>query len=239
MSLADRARTALWSNINGILSRLEQSTNDVPGLLEQMGQEIHKAKRELLRVMAEEKVLRERSKTRLIDAQQWQQRAELAVRKGDDSLARDALVQFRRIQGESARDAAAADEYTGLVQAIKADILQMEQKHGQYSARKNTISTAVQQARVGGGGEALGAEPGRNPFEELRRVERSIEGAEFATEAQQELNDLLSPGESLGREIEALPMPPGASPLQSQARNETPTGEAPDGTNTKRRVRVE
>ena len=161
MSLADRARTAIWSNINAIVSRLEQSSNEVPGLLEQMGQEIHKAKRELLRLMGEEKVLRERSKTSQIDAQQWQNRAELAVRKGDDSLARDALLQFRRLQGEAARDTAAADEYAGLAQAIKADILQMEQKHGQYSARKSTINTAVQQARAGGGAESLGAGPGR------------------------------------------------------------------------------
>jgi phage shock protein A len=239
MSLADRARTAIWSNINAIVSRLEQSSNEVPGLLEQMGQEIHKAKRELLRLMGEEKVLRERSKTSQIDAQQWQNRAELAVRKGDDSLARDALLQFRRLQGEAARDTAAADEYAGLAQAIKADILQMEQKHGQYSARKSTINTAVQQARAGGGAESLGAGPGRNPFEDLRRIERSIEGAEFATEAQQELDDLLSPGESLRREIDALPEPPAPNPPQSEAHEESLTGESPGASNTKRRVRVE
>ncbi len=239
MSLADRARTALWSNINAIVGRMEQSTNEVPGLLEQMGQEIHKAKRELLRVMGEEKVLRQRSKARLIDAQQWQNRAELAVRKGDDSLARDALVQFRRLQGESARDAAAADECGGLAQGIKADIQQMEQKHNHYSARRNTIGTAVQQARSGGGAESLGAVSGRNPFEELRRVERSIEGAEFETEARQELNELLSPGEALRREIEALPeVAPPKSP-QSEAPKDAPVGENPDSSTTKRRVRVE
>jgi len=237
MTLADRARTAIWSNINAIVSRLEQSSAEVPGLLEQMGQEIHKARRELLRVMGEEKILRERSKTRLIDAQQWQHRAELAVRKGDDSLARDALVQFRRLQGEAARDAAAADEYGELAQSIKADIQQMEQKHGQFSARQNTIKTAVQQARAGGGVESLGAVPGRNPFDELRRVERSIESTEFATEAQQELTDLLSPGEKLKREIDALE--PAPSPLEAEAEQATTTSESPNGTNVKRRVRVE
>ena len=228
MSLADRARTAIWSNINAIVSRLEQSSAEVPGLLEQMGQEIQKARRELLRVMGEEKILRERSNTRLIDAQQWQNRAELAVRKGDDSLARDALVQFRRLQGEAARDAAAADESGELAQSIKADIQQMEQKHGQYSAR---------QARAGGGVESLGAVPGRNPFDELRRVESSIESAEFATEAQQELTDLLSPGDKLKREIDALE--PATNPLEAEADQGTPTIESPDGAKVKRRVRVE
>ena len=237
MSLADRARTAIWSNINAIVSRLEQSSAEVPGLLEQMGQEIQKARRELLRVMGEEKILRERSNTRLIDAQQWQNRAELAVRKGDDSLARDALVQFRRLQGEAARDAAAADESGELAQSIKADIQQMEQKHGQYSARQNTIKTAVRQARAGGGVESLGAVPGPNPFDELRRVESSIESAEFATEAQQELTDLLSPGDKLKREIDALE--PATNPLEAEADQGTPTIESPDGAKVKRRVRVE
>ena len=182
---------ALWGNINSILSRLEQSGNDMPGLLEQMGQEVQKAKRELLRVVGEEKLLRERAKSRLIEAQQWQTRAELAVRTGDDAMARDALVQYRRLQGESARDAAAADEFVALAQTIRTDISQMEQKYGAYSARQSTIGTSLERSRSGGGIESLGSKARAHSLRALRRAERSIEDVEFANEAQLEVQEVL------------------------------------------------
>ncbi len=207
---------ALWGNINALLSRLEQSSNEVPGLIEQMGQEIHKAKRELLRVMGEEKRLRERAKTRMIEAQQWQSRAELAVRTGDDALARNALVQFRRLQDESVRDVAAADECSALAQSINTDVLQMEQKHAAYSARQGTLSTGAMRSLSGGGVESLGAQPGRTPFEDLRRAERSIEDAEFANDAKREVQEVVSP-----------------------AQPDPPAGDAPNNSVAKRRVRVE
>jgi phage shock protein A len=239
MSLADRTRTVLWGNINAILSRLEQSSNDLPGLLERMGQEIQKAKRELLRVMGEEKLLRERAETRLIESQQWQTRAELAVRTGDDSLARSALVQFRRLKGESDHDATAAEELGSLAQAIKSDVLQMEQKHGAYSARQATPTTAIRQSRTGGGVESLGALPGRSPFDDLRRVEHAIEHFELANEAENEIKELLCPRPGLAQELSSLDESTPLGLPKFESRVVSPEGDAPKGPAKKRRVRVE
>lgn len=237
MSLADRARVALWSNINAILSRLEQSSGDVRGLLEQMGQEIQKAKRELLRVMSEEKVLRERSKSQAIDAHQWQSRAELAVRAVDDKLARDALIQYRRLQGESARDAAAADEYGALAQSIRADITQMEQKHHAWTARQGTIGTMSKQARAGGGVEALGAQAGRNPFDDFRRAEQAIDDAELSVNARDEVQQLLSPSSSLEQRFAELQSSADSKAEQPEAT--TNAERTTDNQAAKRRVRID
>jgi phage shock protein A len=236
MSLADRARAALWGNLNALVTRLEQSNGEVPGLLEQMGQEIQKAKRELVRVMGEEKVLRERSKSRVLDAHQWQSRAELAVRASDDTLARDALVQYRRLQGESARDAAAADEYGSLAQSIRTDIAEMEKKHRAWTARQSTLGTLSQQAHRGGGVEALGAQPGRQPFEDLRRIEESIDNAEAGADARNEVDALLSPGADLEQRFAQL-QPPDETDDAAARSESTPDGEAADP-KVKRRVRV-
>ena len=239
MSLADRARAALWSNINGILSRLEQSSGDVPGLLEQMGQEIQKARRELVRVMGEEKVLRERSKSQAIEAHQWQSRAELAVRAADDPLARDALAQFRRLQGESARDGAAADEYGALAQSIRADIAQMEQKHRAWTARQGTIGVMSKQARAGGGVEALGAQAGRNPFEAFRRAEQSIENAELDVDAQHEVQELLAPGSNLDQRFAELERAADSNPAKPDPAPDANAEGATNDEGKKRRVRID
>lgn len=236
MSLVDRARTALWSNLNGIVSRLEQAGSDVPALLELMGQEINKAKRELLRVMGEEKVLRERSKTRFAEAEKWQSRAELAVKSQKDDLAREALVQARRMQSESEHDARSADEYGALAQSIRADIVQMEQKHRDWSSRQKTIATKVQQARAGGGAEALGAQLGRNPFDEFRRAEQAIEDTELSVAAEREVQEVLSPRPELENEFAKLEES-AKPPTAESTKPEDP--DRPDAQGTKRRVRIE
>jgi phage shock protein A len=235
MSLADRVRAALWANLNGIVSKLEQAGNDVPCLLDQMGQEINRAKRELLRAMSEEKVLRERSNTRAAEARKWQSRAELAVRAAKDDLARDALAQARRLQGESARDSAAADEYGALAQAMRADMAQMEMKHRDWSARQDTLGTKVQQARAGGGTEALGAEPGRNAFDEFRRVEESIENAEFSVDAERDVQEMLAPRPGLEQEFARLEQSALAIPGETSS-NDAAGTQAPVG---KPRVRID
>ena len=239
MSLVDRARLALFSNLNGIVSHLEQAGSELPALLEQMAQELNKAKRELLRVMGEEKVLRERSKARFAESEKWQSRAELAVKAANDELAREALNQARRLQGESARDGGAADEYGALAQSMRADIAHMEQKHRDWSARQNTIGTRIQQARSGGGVESLGAKAGRSPFDAFREAEQAVEEAEFSAEGQREMQEVLSPRPELENEFAKLERD--SAPKNAGA-TELPRAGAPETADAavgKRRVRIE
>ena len=239
MSLVDRARTALFSNLNGIVTRLEQAGGELPALLEQMGDEINKARRELIRAMAEEKVLRERSKARFEEAQKWQSRAELAVKAGNDGLARDALGQTRRLQGESTRDANSADEHGALAQSIRADIVKMEQKHRDWSSRQKTIGTRVQQSQAGGGIDGLGGKPGHNPFEDFKRFERSIENVEDSVEAKNELEEVLHPGPELESEFAKLEEASNSEKTEGPSASSVNTPEQDQATAGKRRVRIE
>lgn len=226
-------------NINAILNRLEVSSGDVSSLLDEMSQEIQNAKRELLRLMAEEKHLREQAKTRLVEAERWQSRAQLAVRKGDDSLARDALIQYRHMIAESERDRAAAEEHGALAQLIRGDIKQIEEKRRSISARKGTITEGAKRSRLGGGVETLGASGARRPFDDLRRIEDSIDGAELTIEAEQEISEMLSPGQ--GREPQPAGPDQGVSQnaLAAESSSEPEAGRSPNGSAPKRRVRVE
>ena len=239
MTLANRAWAALQGNINAMLNRFEESSGDVTGLLDQMGLEIQKAKRGLLRLMGEEKLLREQAKSRLIGAEQWQSRAQLAVRTGDDSLARDALIRYRQMIAESERDRAAAEQHAALAQSIKGDIKRIEEKHSSIAARKCTISANAKRSQLGGGVETLGASGARRPFDELQRVEDSIADVELTIEAEREVSEMLSPG------IGQKPHPGGLSQRVSQdapaaeSSPELQAGRSPEGSIPKRRVRVE
>jgi phage shock protein A len=190
--MMDRVRASLMSNVNSIAQRLESSTGNVTGLLEQMRVEIMKAKQELLRLVTEEKLLRKQVTERLSEAQKWLSRAELAVRVGDDDAAREALLRRKRIAEQAEADGVAADEHKVLARDIGNDIRFMETKFNDISARKSTLTTAIDRAQTGGGIESLGAEPGSTPFDELARVERALQDEELQNDARSEVEQLVA-----------------------------------------------
>lgn len=200
MSMMDRVRASLMSNVNSIAQQLESSTGNVSGLLEAMQLEIKKAKQELLRLVAREKLLRKQLTERLSEAQKWVSRAELAVRMGDDDAAREALLRRKRIAEQAKADGAAADEHQVLARDISNDIRLMETKFNAIVARKSTLTTAIERAQAGGGTESLGAEAGSSPFDELARVERAVEAEELQNDARSEVEQLVAtPVEPLER----------------------------------------
>jgi phage shock protein A len=192
MSMIDRVRASVMSNVNSIAQRLESSTGNVSGLLEQMQVEIKKAKQELLRLVAEEKLLRKQLTERLLESQKWLSRAELAVRVGDDDAAREALLRRKRIAEQAEADGAAADEHQVLARDIGKDIRLMETKFNDIFARKSTLTTTIDRSRAGGGDESLGAGPGSTNFDELARIERALDTEELQTDARSEVEQLVA-----------------------------------------------
>ena len=91
MGIVDRTQAVIRSNFNALLSRFEEPGRDIAWLLNEMKEQLQGAQRELIRVVGE----RKRSETRLTELtseiERWEKRAELAVRHGDDALAREAV----------------------------------------------------------------------------------------------------------------------------------------------------
>lgn len=76
-------------------------------------------------------------------------------------------------------------------------------------------------------------------FDDLRRMEQSVEADEVANEARNEVQELLDSNAGSGQQVSDLyeAENPGAAPEPSPLAS--PSGEAPKGSATKRRVRVE
>lgn len=207
MGIFDRMGRVISSNFNALLDKFDDPSRSVEHLLENMEQELRSARREIIAAVAAEKQLEE--KVDLLDgeAKKWSERAELALRRDDEALARDALAQKQRVTIERDRAEALRTEQRARALDMKAELLRMEQKTREYSLRKNTIAAQVQIGRAGGGVEALGrsgSSPG--PFDELRRMEDQIEGVEAAVLAQRELDEALnskSPSSMPSSELEA------------------------------------
>ena len=207
MGVLDRMGRVISANFNALIDKAEDPRKSIEQTLNEMREQIRAARQEVVRSVAAEKQLRKKVEELDAESQKWDRRAELAVTHDDDALAREALVQKRRVVGDRDRAEALRAEQRGAALEMKAELERMEHKLEEIQAKKGTIATQVEQARAGGGPEGLGAKgTSGGAFAEFRRMEDQIEAVETTVQAQRELDEVLSgkgPGGMTRDEVEA------------------------------------
>jgi phage shock protein A len=192
MGIFDRMGRVISSNFNSLIDKLEDPKKSIDHTIDEMHEQLRAARQEIVAAVAAEKQLKAKVETLDAEARKWEDRAELALRKGDEALAREALTHKNRVVAERDRAEAVRAEQRGAALEMKAELERMDQKVKEIAARRSTIAAQVQQARAGGGPEGLGRTgPGPTPFDELRRMEDQIEGVEASVQAQRELDQAL------------------------------------------------
>ena len=208
MGIFDRMGRVISSNFNALLDKADDPKKSIELTLQEMAGQIKAARQEVVRSVAAEKQLKGKIAELDAEVEKWAKRAELAIKHDDDDLAREALLQKRRLTGERDRAEALRAEQRGAALEMKAELERMEQKVDELKARKGTLIARAEQARSGGEVEALGSRgAGGKAFEEFRRMEDQIEGVETAFAAQREVDEALGGGRGPGgmtrEEVEA------------------------------------
>ena len=204
MGIFDRMGKVISSNVNALLDKAEDPKKSLDLVLEEMKDQIKAARKELADGVAAEKVLRKKVDELDADVQKWERRAELALKAGDEKLAREALVQKKRVVGERDRAEALRAEQRAAVLNMKAELERMEHKQQELESRKGTIAAQMKQAKAGSGAEGLGTRgAGGGAFAEFRRMEDQIEGQVAEVAAHREVEDTLAEGGLSREELEA------------------------------------
>jgi phage shock protein A len=203
MGIFDRMGKVISSNVNAILDKAEDPKKSIDLILEEMKDQIRSARKELVDALAAEKVLRKKVDDLDGESDKWEKRAELALKAEDEKLAREALVQKKRVVAERDRAEALRAEQRAAVLNMKAELERMEAKEQELASRKGTLATQLKQARGGGGAEGLGAKQPGGAFAEFRRMEEQIEGKTAEVQAHREVEDALAGGGLSAAELEA------------------------------------
>ncbi len=93
MGIFDRLATLLKSNINDLISSAENPEKMLNQIIVDMREQMVKAKQQVAAAIADEKRLHDQAQAEFKLAQDWEQRAMLAVQQGRDDLAKQALVR--------------------------------------------------------------------------------------------------------------------------------------------------
>jgi phage shock protein A len=128
MGIFTRFRDIVSSNINAMLDKAEDPEKLIKLMIREMEDTLIEIKASCAGVMAERKKEQRHLEEVQARAKYWEEKAELAVRKGRDDLAREALLQKRSYMGRKTTFEKEVDELDGLVEQYQNDIRQLEEK---------------------------------------------------------------------------------------------------------------
>jgi phage shock protein A len=202
MGIFDRMGKVISSNVNSLLDKAEDDKKLLELNLDEMGEQLKSGRQDVIAAVAAEKQLRKKADDLKLEVAKWEKRAELALKSDDEALAREALRQKKRVETEQANVEHARADQRDVALKMKSELERMEQKLDELKMRKGSITARAQQARAGGGVEALGARGGSSAFDNFRKMEEKIEGREQEGLAMAEVEAALRDGPS-DRDLES------------------------------------
>jgi phage shock protein A len=194
MGIFDRMGKVIQSNLNALLDKAEDDKKLVGLNLDEMDEQIKSGHKEVISALAADKQLAKKVDELRADVQRWDHRAELALKSGDEALAREALKQKKRTTGELEITDRARGEQQAAALKMKEDLERMKQKLAELKLKRGTIVARAVQARSGAGAENLGAKGGSSAFDNFRRMEEKIEGREAEGAAMAEVEEAIGKG---------------------------------------------
>ncbi len=128
MGIFTRFRDIISSNINAMLDRAEDPEKLIKLMIREMEDTLVEIKAACAGVMAESKKIQREREQLDSRANYWQDKAEIAVAKGRDDLAREALIEKRRFDHRGQKLENDMHEHRDLINQYQNDIQQLEEK---------------------------------------------------------------------------------------------------------------
>ncbi|RYZ58175.1 MAG: PspA/IM30 family protein, partial [Proteobacteria bacterium] len=91
MGIFDRMGKVISSNMNSLLDKAEDDGKLLELNLEEMAAQLKRGRQDVVQAVAAEKQLRKKADDLEAEVATWEKRAELALKGGDEELAREAL----------------------------------------------------------------------------------------------------------------------------------------------------
>jgi phage shock protein A len=195
MGIFDRMGRVISSNVNSLLDKGEDPKKLLELNLDEMGEQLKRGHQDVIAAVADEKRLKKKVDEADAEVDKWDKRAELALKAGDEGLAREALKQKKRVAADAEAAEKARADQRDVALRMKSELERMKEKLAELKMRKGSIVARAQQARSGTTSEQLGSKGGSSAFDNFRRMEEKIEGREAEGQAMAEVEEALGKGE--------------------------------------------
>jgi phage shock protein A len=235
MGIFSRLGTLIKSNLNDLITKAEDPEKMLGQVLLEMQQQLVEAKKAVAIAIADEKKLQKQYTAETDKSKEWERKAMVAVRAGDDNLARQALARKQehetiatQYQQQWVSQKQAVEKLKDALRLLNNKIEEAKRKKNILIARKKR---AEAQQQIANTMQGLGD---TSAFDTFDRMAERIQLMEAEAEAGAELAGELS-GDTLESKFMALEAGPGGSDDDALAELKSKMGllEAPKGDNAK------
>jgi phage shock protein A len=248
MGIFSRLAQLIKSNLNDLISRSEDPEKMLNQVVLDMNNQLVEAKKQVAASIADEKRLAKQFEQETANSQEWERRAMMALRAGNEGLAKEALARKREydelattLKDQWTKQKTAVDQLKKALRLLNDKIEEAKRKRNVLIARKKRAEAqkAIQ--------ETMSGLRDQSAFETFDRMAQKIDQIEAEAEAQTDLAEEYS-GDSLANKFTELErgqggeedlvalkrkmglLPPEeahAAPAPVQARVETPAAAPP------------
>ena len=148
MGLFDRVSRVVRSNLNAAVSAAEDPEKILDQAIMDMQEDLVQMRQAVAKAIASQKRVQMQADKAQSGATQWQQRAQLALQKGDENLAREALVR-KKTQAETASSLQAQlAQQEGTVDTLKRQLIALESKISEAKTKKDMLKARASAAKA-------------------------------------------------------------------------------------------
>ncbi|MBO4409707.1 MAG: PspA/IM30 family protein [Spirochaetales bacterium] len=152
MGVFSRFMDIINSNINSLLDQAENPEKMVKLMINEMEDTIIEIKTNCAAAIGAENTAKRKVQELEGLVDRWQKRAELAISKGRDDLAREALLEKKKLTAELEKLRAESERYDQLVKKYKADIEKLNEKlesaKAKYRAMREQAAREAEEAEA-------------------------------------------------------------------------------------------
>jgi phage shock protein A len=188
MGLFDRVSRVVRSNLNAAVSAAEDPEKILEQAVIDMQEDLVQLRQAVAGAIASQKRTQQQHNQAQAEANNWQQRAQLALQKGDEGLAREALNR-KKVQAETAASLKTQlDQQMTGVDTLKRNLIALEGKISEAKTKKDMLKARTSAAKANeqlqktvgslGTGSAMGA---------FERMEEKVLQMEARSQAASEL----------------------------------------------------
>lgn len=210
MGIFARLAQLIKSNLNDLISRSEDPEKMLNQIVIDMTTQLAEATKQVAVAIADEKRLAKQVEQEAAQGAEWKRRAEMAVRAGNDELAKEALQRKKEhdalrtgYETQWAKQKAAVDQ-------LKTALRMLNNKIEEAKRKKNLLIAQKQRAEAQKAiSEAMGGLRDQSAFETFDRMADRIQKMEAEAEASAELAEEAS-GDTLKHKFDQLEATAGA-----------------------------
>ncbi len=213
MGLLDRLSRLLRANLNAFVSEAEDPIKILDQSVSDMQDDLVKLRQAVAMAIASQKRLENQANQAKEQTKNWFSRAELALKKGEDDLAREALSRKKTFQETFESLTSQFQTQNGQVEKLKKSLLLLERKIAEARTKKDMLKARAQAAKAQQKIQsAVGDLGSRSAMAAFERMEDKVEALEASGQAAIELAgedieskfEALEGGDDIEKELEIL-----------------------------------